>query len=73
MAQAFFVKAEKDRAGEIGPLQMHHVALVDTPEQAIEAVRKLVSPDTALRADGQTLSPAIARAIGLRLGQARLV
>jgi hypothetical protein len=73
MAQAFFVKAERDRAGEDGPLQLHYVALVETPEQAVEAVRKLVSPDTALRADGKTLSPPIARAIGLRPGQARLV
>jgi hypothetical protein len=73
MPQAFVVKAEKDRAGADGPLQMQYVALVDTPEQAVEAVRKLVSPDTALRANGQMLSSVIARAIGLKPGQARLV
>jgi hypothetical protein len=73
MVAAFFVKAEKERVGGESPLQMHYVALVDTPEQAIEAVRKLVSPDMTLLANGQTLSPMIARAIGLKPGQARLV
>jgi hypothetical protein len=73
MAEAFFVKARKERAGDEGPLQMHYVALVGTPEEAVQAVRKLVSAETELHASGATLSPAIARAIGLKPGQAKLV
>jgi hypothetical protein len=73
MVAAFFVKAVRDRAGEAGPLQMHYVAMVDTPEEAVLAVRKLVSEETELHANGTTLSPMIARAIGLKPGQAKLV
>jgi|tagenome__1003787_1003787.scaffolds.fasta_scaffold19440006_1 hypothetical protein len=73
MVEAFFVKALKDRAGDEGPLQMHYVAMVDTPEEAVRAVRKLVSEGTELQANGTTLSPVIARAIGLKPGQAKLV
>jgi hypothetical protein len=73
MVEAFFVKAERERAGEDGPLQMNYVAMVDTPEEAVRAVRKLVSAETELHASGATLSPVIARAIGLKPGQAKLV
>jgi hypothetical protein len=73
MVEAFFVKAKKERAGEDGPLQMHYVAMADTPEEAVRAVRKLVSAETELHANGSKLSPAIARAIGLKPGQAKLV
>jgi hypothetical protein len=52
---------------------MHYVAMVDTPEEAVLAVRKLVSEETELHANGTTLSPMIARAIGLKPGQAKLV
>lgn len=73
MVEAFFVRARKERAGEDGPLQMHYVAMVDTPEEAVRVVRKLVSAETELHANGTTLSPVIARAIGLKPGQAKLV
>jgi hypothetical protein len=73
MVEAFFVRALRDRAGEDGPLQMHYVAMADTPEDAVRAVRRLVSEETELHANGTTLSPMIARAIGLKPGQAKLV
>jgi hypothetical protein len=70
---AYFVDAERDRPDEAGPLRMRYVAMAETPEEAIEAVRTLVSAETVLHATGSTLSLHIARAIGVRPGQAKLV
>ena len=70
---AFFVDAERDRPEEAGPLRMRYVAMAETPAAAVEAVRTLVSAETVLHATGGTLSLHIARAIGIRPGQAKLV
>lgn len=75
-ASAFFVKATRTASGcGCGQTARSfvYVALTDTPSQAVEAVRALVSAGTELTAPGDALSPMAARAMGLRPGQARLV
>src|SRR4051812_48274458 len=50
-----------------------YAAMSDTPENAVELVRALVAVGTVLTATGDTLAPAVATALGLQPGRARLV
>ena len=70
---AYFVDAERDRPGDDEPLRMRYVAMAACPEDAVQAVRALVAPELELSCTGKTLSLPIAKAIGVRPGQARLV
>ena len=69
---AYFVDAARDRPND-DPFRMRYVAMAKTPEDAVEAVRALVDPDLELTCTGKTLALPIAKAIGVRPGQARLV
>ena len=72
--EAYFVDAQRG-CEPGGPLlsRMRYVAVAETPQEAVEAVRALVGENVAIEATGATLSMTLARAIGIRAGQARLV
>lgn len=71
----YIVDAERDGSDlhEHAPHRMCYAAMAETPDAAIEAVRALVAPELELSFTGKTLSPVVAKAIGVRPGQARLV
>lgn len=48
-----------------------YIAMADTKETALEAVRKLVSPNNGLEINGLPLSAETAKALGLRPGEVR--
>lgn len=72
MGQAYVICAQKS-GGDLHDLSMRYAAQANTPEEAVEIVRLLVSDEAEVRWTGDVLSCVAARAVGLRPGHARLV